>query len=306
MSITTLLLLVLLFLTGCTGENDNAAIHSEKEEKLLPLKIGLMPAVDTAPIFIAKNNGYFEALGLEVELQVFTNAQDRQTALQTGQIDGAMSDVIALIMNVQAGFDIKGTTLTDGMFPILVRSGFQEADQITVAMMEVSVSNYLADMWLSNDYEMEKIFINEIPARLEMIRNGNVDMGVFPEPVASMGELDGLEKRIYPLEDGYCPDIMVFTGQALKEKDASIEAFHRGLDQAVLKIQSDESLARAVLVQELGFNPAVENLMALPLYNQSRLPSDDYFINLMEWTASILGKEINISPEDIIERKYTK
>lgn len=294
---------VVLLVTGCSAPK----AESQGGNQSLPaLKIGLMPAVDTAPIFVAQTKGYFEALGLDVSIEVFTNAQDRQTALQTGQIDGAMSDVIALIMNVQGGFDIKGTTLTEGMFPILVRKDFEETDQITVAMMEVSVSNYLADAWLSQTYDMEKIFINEIPARLEMIKNGNVDMGVFPEPVASMGELEGLEKRLYPMEDGYSPDVFVFTGAALKEKEASIKAFHQAFDRAVEDITADEQIARAVLISEMGFNPAIEAQMALPVYRKTHLPDDAYLTKLIEWTATTLGKDITVTPDVLVERKFTE
>lgn len=296
------MVLALVF-TGCSAPKEEVV---PEKEPLASLKIGLMPAVDTAPIFVARDKGYFEDLGLDVSIEVFTNAQDRQTALQTGQIDGAMSDLVALIMNVQGGFDIKGTTLTDGMFPILVRKDFKETENISVAMMEVSVSNYLADQWLGSDYQMEKIFINEIPARLEMIKNGKVDMGVFPEPVASMGELDGLEKRIYPLEEGYCPDIFVFTGTALKEKESAIKAFHQALDQAVEDIEKDDKIARAILVSELGFNPKIESQMALPTYQKTHLPDEAYLTKVIEWTAKTLGKEITVTPDMLVERKFTK
>ena len=81
-------------------------VGCEKEE-VQALRIGVMPAVDTAPIFLAEKNGYFEELGLEVEIQVFNNAQNRQTALQTNEIDGAMTDLVALITNNAAGFDLR-------------------------------------------------------------------------------------------------------------------------------------------------------------------------------------------------------
>ena len=81
----------------------------------LSLKVGLMPAVDAAPILLAEKNGYFEEAGLTVELQLFNNAQDRQSALQTLSIDGAITDLIALAANVDGGFDIKATTMTNGV-----------------------------------------------------------------------------------------------------------------------------------------------------------------------------------------------
>src|SRR5690606_6892578 len=226
----------MLFFAGCTGN-----INSEQKAENISLKVGLMPAVDAAPMLIAERQGYFKELGLDVELIVFNNAQDRQSALQTDSIDGAMTDLIAVATNVNGGFDIKATTITSGMFPVLIKKDYEEKKDIKVAMMEVSVTNLLIDQWLSHEYNIEKVFINAIPARLEMIKNGNVDMGLFPEPMASMGALDGLEKRIYAPKDGYCPDVLAFTAKALSEKAEAIELFHKAYDKAVEDINKDET-----------------------------------------------------------------
>jgi len=270
----------------------------------MTLTIGVMPAVDAAPIYLAEELGFFEEMGVDVEIKLFTNATDRQSALQTNSIDGAISDMVALIANVQGGFDIKATMMTDGMFPVLVRKDFVENDKITVALMEVSVVNFLADEWLSEKYNLEKVFINEIPLRLEMLKNGNADMGVFPEPVASMGTLDGLKKVIYENEDGYCPDVLVFTGKAINEKEKAILAFHRAYDKAIEKIIEDDSIARDILIEKLQFNPDIYDLINLPVYNKSRLPDDQYVEKLINWTENVLKKEITVTEFDIFERKF--
>ena len=292
--------------SGCTVGNNTEVTESKTEEVSadMNLKIGVMPAVDAAPIFVAQEKGYFEQLGLDLEVELFTSGQDRQSALQTGQVDGAISDIIALLMNVQGGFDIKGTMLTDGMFPILVREGFEDKEQISMALMEVSVTNYLADEWLSENHDIEKIFINEIPARLEMIKTGNVDMGVFPEPVATMGSLNGLEKRIYENKDGYCPDIFVFTEKAINEKEEAIKAFHEGYNMAVKDINEDDSLARELLIKKLSLIEDIKDMIDLPEYKLAQLPNDEYVSQIINWIEKELGKEISIEASDIFERKF--
>lgn len=292
--------------SGCTVGNNTEVTESKTEEVSadMNLKIGVMPAVDAAPIFVAQEKGYFEQLGLDLEVELFTSGQDRQSALQTGQVDGAISDIIALLMNVQGGFDIKGTMLTDGMFPILIREGFEDKEQISMALMEVSVTNYLADEWLSENHDIEKIFINEIPARLEMIKTGNVDMGVFPEPVATMGSINGLEKRIYENKDGYCPDIFVFTEKAINEKEEAIKAFHEGYNMAVKDINEDDSLARELLIKKLSLIEDIKDMMDLPEYKIAQLPNDEYVSQIINWIEKELGKEISIEASDIFERKF--
>ena len=291
----------MLFFAGCTGN-----INSEQKAENISLKVGLMPAVDAAPMLIAERQGYFKELGLDVELIVFNNAQDRQSALQTDSIDGAMTDLIAVATNVNGGFDIKATTITSGMFPVLIKKDYEEKKDIKVAMMEVSVTNFLIDQWLSHEYNIEKVFINEIPARLEMIKNGNVDMGLFPEPMAFMGALDGLEKRIYAPKDGYCPDVLAFTAKALSEKAEAIELFHKAYDKAVEDINKDETIAREILIEKLALKPEIKDSMILPEYTETSLPDTDYLRNIISWVEDVLKKDMQIQPEELVERKFVE
>ncbi|WP_069999305.1 ABC transporter substrate-binding protein [Cellulosilyticum sp. I15G10I2] len=284
--------------------NEGNSAASSEEATLPALKIGLMPAVDSAPMFIAEKEGYFKALGLDVELIVFNNAQDRQSALQTHSIDGAMTDFIAVVTNVNGGFDLKATTMTSGKFPVLVKKGFEDKKDIKVGMMEVSVSNFLIDEWLGDKYNIEKVFINEIPARLEMIGSGNIDMGLFPEPMASMGALGGLEKVIYEPADGYCPDVMAFTGKALEEKAEAIRLFHEAYNQAIDTINEDENQAKDILIERLKLKEEVKEIMLLPSYTKASLPDAAYLLKIIDWVEEVLGKDITITPEDLVEGKF--
>lgn len=296
--IITITLLTSL-LVGCAPEKEKESRGS--------LTIGLMPAVDTAPIFLAAENGYFDELNLDVDIQIYTNAQDRQSALQTGQIDGAMTDLVAVAVNVSGGFDIRATTLTDGMFPLLAVPGAADKSEISVGMMEVSVSNFLVDQWLGDDYEIEKIFINAIPARLEAVISGQMDMGLFPEPIASVGEMKGMQKLIFEAVDGFSPDVMVFTGSALDGKSEEVEKFHRAYDKAVEDIQLNEALARDIIIRSIpNLNPALRDMMTLPEYHLARLPDEAYLVKIIEWTRTVVDQDLNVEPADLIDSRFVE
>ena len=258
------------------------------------LKVGLMPAVDAAPMLLAAERGYFAAEGVDVELVVFTNANERQVALQTGAVDGTITDLVAFVFNVQGGFDLRIASSTDGSFPFLVRKDYVESTRVRVAMMEVSVSNYLADAWLRPRYELEKIFITEIPARLEVIKAGKVDMACLPEPIASMGVLSGLEKREFANTDDYYPDILVFTAAAAAKKLDAIRRFNRAVDRAVAELVAEPSLARALLVEKLKLDPRVKDMMTLPTWHPTRLPGAEYLAKVSAWIADLQGKPVTL------------
>ena len=300
-----LLIMTVFSLTviGCTSKDD----LSKESEENRTLKIGLMPAVDTAPILIAEKNGYFKDAGINVEIEIYSNAQNRQSALQSYQIDGAMTDFIAVATNVDGGFDIKATTMTDGMFPVLSNGDVSGKKDIKVGMMEVSVSNYLIDKWLSKDYNIEKVFINEIPARLAAIQSGELDMGLFPEPVASNGELKGLKKNLYGMDDEFSPDCLVFTGKAIAEKEKAIKAFHEAYNKAVDEINKNPQIARDILVEKIpNTNPEVKDIMVLPTYKKAAIPSDEYLQSIIDWTSKTLNKDLTVKPEALLEGKFVK
>lgn len=300
----TLLLLSIfsIFLIGCGNKEK---VEEVKEDTTL--KIGLMPAVDTAPIFIAEKNGYFKDAGINVEIEIYNNAQNRQSALQSYSIDGAMTDFIAVATNVNGGFDIKATTMTDGMFPVLSNQGATDKKDIKVGMMEVSVSNYLIDKWLGEDYNVEKVFINEIPARLAALKSGDVDMSLFPEPVASNGELQGLTKNLYGMDDEFSADCLVFTGKAISEKPNTIKSFHEAYNKAVDEINKNPEIAKDILIEKIpNTNPKVKDIMVLPTYKKAALPTDEYLESIIEWTEKTLNKDLDVKASNLLEGKFVK
>ncbi|WP_130808179.1 ABC transporter substrate-binding protein [Senegalia massiliensis] len=292
-----MVLLITSIIFTIVGCNNN-------EEEISSLKIGVMPAVDSAPIFVAEEIGYFEQENLDMDIKVYTNAVNRESALQSGQLDGAMTDLIAFVNNINNDFKIKITTSTDGKFPFLVKKGFEEKETIDIGMMEVSVSNFLSEQYLSSKYEMNKIFIPEIPTRLEMIKSGKMDMAIIPEPMASMGELGGLEKRVYENKEEFTPEAMVFTYDAISEKEEAISKFHRAYNKGVKYIKENEKESRRILIDKLELNPEIIDNIDMPEYNMARLPSSEYMNKVIQWVEKVNGEKINIEYDDMVEGKF--
>ncbi|MGM0438184.1 MAG: ABC transporter substrate-binding protein [Bacillota bacterium] len=275
------------------------------EAKKMSLEIGIMPAVDSAPILLAQEKGYFAEEGLDIKVDIYTNAVNRQTALQTNELDGAMTDLIAFVNNVNNNFPVKITTTTDGSFPILVSKDFKEKEEVKIGMMEVSVTNFLAEQFLKDEYTLNKIFIPAIPTRLEMLKSGQLEMAVIPEPLASTAELQGLEKRIYKNNYDYMPEAMIFTETALNKKDEEINIFHRVYNKAVKEINEDDSEAREILIKSLDLPMKIKELISMPEYNLTRIPSKDYLNRVIEWVEKTDNSQIEINYSQVVEGKYS-
>lgn len=306
-TIFILILSLVLITTGCTKEEQKAvqADTEEKMESLPSLKVGMMSAVDAAPFYHASEAGYYEEEGIDVELVLFTNGQHRQTALQTQQVDGAMSDLVALITQSTSDFRLIGTLSTDGAFPLLATGPLTEGTTITAGTMEISVTNYLLDAYLSDRYDVEKVFINEIPARLEAVVSSQLDTGIFPEPFASIGALRNLEKLTFEGIPKESLNIIAFTEKAIQEKENQIAGFHRAYERAVTDIQRDPELARTALMNAIPALPeAIRETMGLPVYHEPSLPSESFTNEIISWTEGVTGTKYSAGAKELFDTRF--
>ena len=298
-------LLLVLILFGCS-RSEEADDHIELEA-LPSLTVGMMGAVDAAPFYYALHQGYFIEEGVDVELVLFTNAQHRQTALQTGTVDGAMTDLVALITHTAGDFKLTGTLSTDGVFPLLTGVSLFEKDSLRSGTMEISVTNYILEQYLSQSHHIDKVFINEIPARLEAVLSGQLDAGIFPEPFATIGQLRGLEKIIFPDIPRESLNIIAFTEEALSTKEESLLGFHTAYARAVEDLQDNPDAARDVLLEVIpNIPPEARELIILPEYQYPRLPSDQFISEIIQWTSGVTGTPYSIESGDMIDRRFVR
>ena len=286
---------VMFSVGGCTTE--------AKKEENKTIRLGVMSASDSAPILLAEEKGYFKEEGVNLELEIFTNGATKQSSIQAGELDGGMLSMTQVLNNANGGLKAKITTATDGMFPVVLSKNYEEKKEVKVGLMEVSVTNFLADKYLK-DYKVNKEFINEMPVRMQMLMADKIDMAVLPEPMASNAELKGLKKKVYGDPDDFTPNAMVFSDEFIENNPNTVAAFHKAYNRAVEDIINNPDEAKDVLVNKLGLDPKVKELMVLPTYHKTRIPTADYINEVKVWTEKIQGKTLNINYDDIVSKDF--
>ncbi|WP_066872033.1 ABC transporter substrate-binding protein [Clostridium mediterraneense] len=286
---------VMFSVGGCTTE--------AKKEENKTIRLGVMSASDSAPILLAEEKGYFKEEGVNLELEIFTNGATKQSSIQAGELDGGMLSMTQILNNANGGLKAKITTTTDGMFPIVLSKNYKEKKDVKVGLMEVSVTNFLADKYLK-DYNVTKEFINEMPVRMQMLMADKIDMAVLPEPMASNAQLKGLGKKVYGDPDDFTPNAMVFSDEFIENNPNTVAAFHKAYNRAVEDIINNPDEAKDVLVNKLGLDPKVKELMVLPTYHKTRIPTADYINEVKVWTEKLQGKTLNINYDDIVSKDF--
>ncbi|EEH97118.1 MULTISPECIES: ABC transporter substrate-binding protein [Clostridium] len=289
-------LVMTISLIGCTS-------NKVKVEENNTIRLGVMSAADSAPILLAQEKGYFEEEGVNLELEIFTNGATKQSSIQAGELDAAMLSMIQFLNNVKGGLQAKITTTTDGMFPIVLSKDFKEKKDVKVGLMEVSVINFLADQYLT-DYNVEKVFINEMPLRMQALMENKIDMAVLPEPLASNAELKGLEKRVYGDPDDYTPNSIIFTDEFIKNNPNTVKGFHNAYNRAIEDIVNNPNEAKDILISKLELNPQIKDLIVLPTYHKTRVPDETYIKEIEDWTEKLQGSELNLDYNDIVTKDY--
>jgi len=297
--------LVLLFASAFTLAAF-AGCASLKEKP--SLTVGVLPDVDSIPLIIALQQGYFEDEGVEVRIEKFTSAADRDSALQSGAIDGAVSDMLAAAFAAQGGFEVKITSLTNGSYKMLAGPSMENSNDIagrSIAISTNTIIEYSTDKMLEElslrPGDVSKTAIPQIPVRLEMLSNGQVDLATLPEPLASSALKSGA--RILSSTDrlGINPGVLLFTAGTVENKFELLKAFYSAYNKAIDYLQKTRLADYyPVLVGQLSFPEGIAEVLELPSYTQASTPSRDDFEGVMQWLTQ---KELidNIySYEDLI------
>jgi NitT/TauT family transport system substrate-binding protein len=287
-----LILMISISIIGC----ERNAKEATNSQPLKTLTIGIMPDLDSLPFIIAEHNGYFKEEGIDVKIEHFKSAADRDTALQTQKIDGAISDMLAVVFFNDNNFDVKITSKTDGSFKLIAgkNSGISKVEQSagkSIGISKNTIIEYLTDRIIESsniDINLtQKIAIPKIPTRLEMLNNAKLDMATLPEPLASAAISTGGIVISSSDKLGINPGVMMFTKNAMTIKPEEIKALYRAYNKSVefLKTEKQESYIDFV-IKEAGFPDTVKNTLTLPNYSKASMPSERELEEVLNWLKS--------------------
>jgi NitT/TauT family transport system substrate-binding protein len=271
-----------------------------------PLRLGVLPDADSLPLLVASEEGLFAAEGLEARLASFKTAVERDAALQAGAIDGAVSDLLAVALAVQGGFDVKATSLTDGRYGILVSPGSSVGSLGGLAGKSVGISSntiiqYAAETMLLRagvaQADIKSLAVPKIQLRMELLLAGKLDAACLPEPLLSVARAKGAALLAASDDAGLGAGVIVFSRAALDGRLPDIAAFYRAYWKAASKINAAPEAYRSFLVDKAGFPAEVRDSFRFVAYKEPRLPSEADTGAVLAWMKAkgLLAKDIPAS-----------
>lgn len=244
-----LLVALALLAAGCgSGDGDTDTASGNGAEQLTPVRVGATMGSSDVALFIAKERGYFEEAGLDVELVQFKSASDMIAPLGSGQIQvagGAPSAGLFNAMGRQVELRIvadKGTNVPGlNYFSLLVRkdlvdsgkfSGFEDlkgakigftgAGNTTQALVAAALDS-VGISYKDANIQEETLGFGEIVTGLE---NGALDAGTVVEPFTSKALKTG-KVVAYPGGDFYPNQqvAVIMYGEEFAQNEEAANAF---------------------------------------------------------------------------------
>lgn len=275
-----------LVFAGC-GQEKSASVPAKT------ITIGVMPDMESIPFIIADKNGYFTQEGVQVKIVPFKSAKDRDSALQGGQLDGMISDILAVVFANEGGLDLKICAKTDGNIVLMAGkdSGINSMADLkgrSIGLSSNTIMEYTVDKMLEADQinpeDIKKEIIPQIPNRFEMLQGGKIDAAIMPEPLAGVAVKNGARVLNSTDQMANKAGAIAFTAKSLQENPAEIKAIFRAYNDAVEYLQKEPPASYVdFIIQSQGFPAEAKDIFKLPQYSQAELPSENIFNDVVKW-----------------------
>ncbi|QQZ61685.1 ABC transporter substrate-binding protein [Paenibacillus sonchi] len=287
----------------------NAPAASDAPAEAAALTLGLLPSIDAIPFIIAHEQGFDKKHNVNLEIQTFKSAKDRDVAFQAGKVDGISADLVAISIYNEAGLDVKITSTTTGEFDLLTGNdgvqGVKDLKGKTVILSKNTSTQYTVAMMLKQagltEEDIKVTEVPQIPTRLELLKNQKADAAVLPEPYVTMGKASGLRVLSSTKTAGINPFVLAFPQSVIDAKGQAIQDMYAAYDEAVAYMKShDQSEYIDLIIKEVGYPDTLKDQITVPEY----LPANQVDVKEVEaafaWAREkgLLTK--NIPAEEVI------
>ncbi|MBU8880198.1 ABC transporter substrate-binding protein [Bacillus sp. FJAT-29790] len=231
-----------------------------------PLKVTLPTWTGYGPLFLAKEKGFFEKNGVNVELSIIEGLGERKQALAGGKIDGMATALDVQVTLAASDIPVQVVWLLDDSYGgdgILVKNDINDVKDLKgkqVAFEVGSTSHMLALTALQQagltekDVEVVQMSAGDAGAAFAA---GKVDAAVTWEPWLTKGaEANG--KVLLTTKDlpGIIVDTISFKEDVIKNRPEDVKAFVKAMGEAMDYWKENKTEANEIMAKGLNIDVA--------------------------------------------------
>ena len=277
---------LLLTLTGC-GDTSEASAETADSGDLREVTVGLIPVAEMFPVYIAEEQGFFEEAGLDVTVEVISNAASIVPSVMNGQIDIGTSATPPFLTAVEQDMPIlavanAANTSDDpqkdtGAFIVGADSDIESPVDLegkTVAVNALSslphvaaAARISADGGDPDSVQFVSMPFNDMETALTQDR---VDAILAVEPFMSQNlaaggkEISSLYVDVYPPSTTHT--LYFGSQQMFQTSPETLISFRDAVGRATELVADDPDILREALVEYGGMSEEVAQSVNLPIY----------------------------------------
>ncbi len=296
LSLLLIFCMTFLFFTGCKSDASSKTTPENSSGESTVIRIGMMSSYDVIPYVMMNEQKLAQKYNLDLQLEVFTSAKDRDAALMAEELDGVLTDYIGVCIYQNAGFDVKITGITDGDYVLAAgkNTGITSIAQISgksIAISENTLIDYTLDQILAENSLASNAVVKEIvpriPDRVELLRNDKIDLGLMPEPFASIVLNDGAVYLGSANDIGLYPAVSAFTSSFLEQNSEAVKKLYQAYNEAVAYLnQTDISSYEDIVIQAVGYPAEMKGQITIEPFRESKLPPREDVEKAVAWASN--------------------
>lgn len=254
-----------------------------------PLRMGVLPVLDVLPLYVAQEEGLFAKEGVELEFVPFMSALERDTAMQSGQLDGYFGDLINTLLLIKGGAPIRIVTVsyetTPGqrMFALMLGPGQELGAELSVGISRSTIIEYVLDGMSRSPalagIQQDRAEVKKIPIRMQMLLGGQLQSALLPEPLVSLTESKGARAVVTDEELDMPLTVLCLSDDWMDKREQFIEAYWEALE---LMREHPEKYV-GLMVEACRIPEHLTGKFAGYRFPDPHLPSEDQLFRVQQW-----------------------
>lgn len=286
-------LMIIASLAGCS--------QAPAPQTQAPIKLGLLPIEENLPLYVAEQEKMFDKAGVKVELINFPSAQEMMAAIQAGQIDGEITDLVVSHLLKKGGTDIRiaaislGNKPEEGRFAVLSSPNssirkIEDLKNVGIGGTENTIIHYVVDnLLIKTGFKAEEIKITSIPkfpVRLDMLLNNQIQAAVFTDPLASFAELQGAHLIVDDTKEDISQTVILFRKDTLDKNLSGVKSVLSVYEQAGQEITNNPEKYKDLIHQKAQVPEPLKKTYKIPSYSKLQRPTEQQINKVAEWMVN--------------------
>lgn len=264
-------------------------------------KIGVLRIDDSLPLYTAESEKLFAKHGVDVQVIEFSSAADQQKAMEAGELDGMMTDMIVTGLLKKAGTDVRvvamalGAVPQEGRFLVVSSPNSSLTTPQQLAGTAVAISENTMMDYLMNQYEQElgipaaevhTVQMPNLALRTEAVLAGkDIQAAILPDPLAAYAVQQGAHVVIddTKLQKNYSQSVVVLTQDMIEKHHDDAVHFLDAYNEAIEKLDNQPDAYRDMAMKKANIPAAVARSYRTPSYTAHALPTEEEVSRIMNW-----------------------